>query len=153
MASQLERELSELNKLVERGVLSEEEAKTRRAALVARVDTSREVRRGGFAVLVLTIVGAVLGVLFGLFAIALATVGGAFEVEGVEEVRWLGLSAIAASAFAVLCAGLYYAGVRRGLMSLGLLVAAIWHLISISLYAIPGSLFFGIAALVAFLRR
>ena len=84
---------------------------------------------------------------FGLFAMAVGGLGAGNSIVG------LGISAIAASVMGILCGGLYFGGKRQGLMSAGLIVAAIWHLISISAFAIPGFLLLLLAGIFAWLGR
>ena len=102
---------------------------------------------------VFAIIGAVFGAILGLVAMAVGGAATELDVEGGDQTIGLGLSAIAAAGFAVLCAGLYYGGKHRTLMAWGLLIAAVWHLVSISAFGIPGFLFILLASFFAWLGR
>ena len=103
--------------------------------------------------LVLAIIGGVVGIMFGLLAIAVGGASEEFEEGSGTTVIWLGVSAIAASVVGIAAGGLHFGGKRRTLMSFALLVAAIWHLISISYFGIFGFLLLLLAAIFAWFGR
>lgn len=103
--------------------------------------------------LIMGILGGAFGILMGLIAMVVGGVSNAMDEGSGNGAVWLGVSAIAAATTAIICASLAYAGRRPGLMAVFLVVTAIWHLISISFFAIPGTLFMLLAALFAFLSR
>lgn len=102
---------------------------------------------------VMAIIGTVFGIIFGLFAMAVGGVANAFSEGAGDGVVALGMSAIAACLFGMLCSGFHFGGKRQGWMAAGLFVAAGWHVISISWYGAPGFLFFFLAALFAVFGR
>jgi hypothetical protein len=103
--------------------------------------------------LVMGILGGVFGIILGLAAMAAGGMSNAFESGSGNGAVGLGISALLASAFGIVCASIYFSGRRPGLMTLGLLVATVWLVISISAFAIPGALFFLLATLFAFIGR
>ena len=103
--------------------------------------------------LVLAIVGGVVGIMFGLIAMAVGGVSEEFEEGSGTTVIWLGVSAIAASVLGIVAGGLHFGGKRRALMSFLLLVAAVWHLVSISYFGIFGFLLLLLAAIFAWFSR
>jgi nitrate reductase NapE component len=103
--------------------------------------------------LVLAIVGGVVGIMFGLLAMAVGGVSDELEEGSGTTVIWLGVSAIAASVLGIVAGGLHFGGKRRTLMSFVLLVAGVWHLVSISYFGIFGFLLLLLAAIFAWLSR
>ena len=99
-------------------------------------------------VLVLAIIGGVLGVLFAFLAMFVGAIGE--ELTGDSTVIWLGLSALGASVLGIICGATSFGSRRKKLSAFGLIVAAIWHAISISLFGIPGLIFFLLAGLLGF---
>ena len=95
------------------------------------------------AELVLSIIGGVFGLLGGLFAIVMA----AFS----SELLVLGLSAIIASIVGII-AGVMVKKDQK-LYGVLLIISAIWLLISISAFAIPGTVLLGIAGVLALVRK
>jgi len=93
--------------------------------------------------LVLGIIGGIFGLLGGLFAIS-------FSVFA-SEVLYLGISAVLASILGII--GAVY--VQRNPRNAGLIliISAIWLLISISAFAIPGTVFLGISGVLALIRK
>ncbi|WP_321211959.1 DUF4064 domain-containing protein [Methanothermobacter sp. DP] len=92
--------------------------------------------------LVLGIIGVIFGLLGGLFAIVLSVFG--------SELLYLGISAILASIVGIIGSVYVRNNPRRG--GVILIVSAIWLLISISAYAIPGTVFLGIAGILGLIR-
>jgi len=105
--------------------------------LVEGTQTSRTLE------LVLGIIGGIFGLLGGLFAVL-------FSVFA-SEVLYLGISAILASILGIIGA-IYVRGSPRN-AGIILIVSAIWLLISISAFAIPGTIFLGISGILAIVRR
>ncbi|HEV2124842.1 MAG TPA: hypothetical protein VGW38_19005 [Chloroflexota bacterium] len=103
--------------------------------------------------LITGVLGGVFGILMGLIAMAVGGTANVFEEGSGNTAVWLGLSAIAAATVAIICASLAFGGTRPDLMAALLIVSGIWHLISISFFAIPGTVLILLAALVAFLSR
>ncbi len=95
------------------------------------------------AEMVLSIIGGVFGLLGGLFAIIMA----AFS----SELLILGLSAIIASIVGII-AGVMVKKDNK-LYGALLIISAIWLLISISAFAIPGTVLLGIAGILALVRK
>jgi len=93
--------------------------------------------------MVLGIIGSIFGVLGGLFAIF-------FSVFG-PELLYLGISAVMASILGIIGAVYVREKPRNG--GIILIVSAIWLLISISAFAIPGTIFLGIGGILAIIRR
>ncbi len=100
------------------------------------------------AVLILAIFGAVLGVVFSFFAMTVGSIYGAFT--GDATIVLLGLSALGACVFAIVCAGVNFGSRRKKLAAFGLIIAALWHVISISAFGIPGLIFFLLAGILGF---
>jgi len=105
------------------------------------------------ATFVLALVGGILGILMGFIAMAVGGVASALGSSEGGSVVGLGISAIAASTLGIVCGSLYFARKASTVMALGLLVAAVWHFISISAFAVPGGTLLVIATLLAFLGR
>lgn len=92
--------------------------------------------------LVLGVIGGIFGLLGGLFAIV-------FSVFG-PELLYLGMSAILASILGIIGSVYVRNNPRRG--GAVLIISAVWLLISISAFAIPGTVFLGIAGVLALIR-
>lgn len=105
------------------------------------------------AALVLAILGGVFGILFGLFAIAVGGFASAFDEGSGNSVVGLGVSAIAAAVFGIVCGGLNFAEKRPRLAAGGMIAAAIWHLISISFFGALGFLFLLFAGVFGWFGR
>ena len=103
--------------------------------------------------LVMAIIGVVFGILFGLLAMAIGGIGNELEEGSGNGVIGLGISAILACVFSMVCSALHFSGTRPGLMSILLFVGAFWHLISISAFGIPGFIFLLLAAIFAVVGR
>ena len=103
--------------------------------------------------LVLAIIGGVVGIMFGLIAMAVGGVSEELEEGSGTTVIWLGISAITASVVGIVAGGIYFGGKRTTLMCWVLLVAAIWHLISISYFGIFGFLLLALASVFAWFGR
>lgn len=101
----------------------------------------------------MAIAGGVVGILFGLLAMLIGGTANAFEEGSGDTVVWLGVSAIASSVVGILAGGLYFGKKRPKLMVLILLVASIWHLVSISVFGIPGFIFLLLATIFAWFGR
>lgn len=152
--SELEARLEEVQDLHTRGVLTDMEYAARRVAVLE--DTSpqpAQSRSGGTIVLGLTFIGASFGILLGLLAMAFGGVSNSVDEGSGASLVALGVSSILAAMAAALFAGLYTSGRHRTLMAWGLLFAAVWHLVSISAFGIPGFVFFLLAAIFAWLGR
>ena len=108
---------------------------------------------GGTTVVVLTVLGAVVGTMFGLIAIAVGGLGNEFDDGSGDQVIGLGLSAIAAVLVSVVLVGLYASGHHRTAMSWGLTGTAIWHLVSISVFGVPGFIFLVLGSVLAWTGR
>jgi hypothetical protein len=93
--------------------------------------------------LVLGIIGGILGLLGGGFALIFS----AFA----PSVGGLGISAVLASIVGIVGAAYVMQNARYG--GIILLVSAVWLLISISAFAVPGAVLLGIAGLLALLRK
>jgi hypothetical protein len=105
------------------------------------------------ATFVLGLVGGIFGILFGIVALAAGGIGNALDEGSGNQIVGLGVSAMAAATVAIICASIYFAGRRPGLMAAGLAIAGVWHVISISYFGIVGGLLILLAALFAFLGR
>lgn len=105
------------------------------------------------SVLVFAILGGVFGMMLGLVAMAFGGIGNAVDDGAGNQLVGLGVSAIAAAIVGLVCGVLHFAGKARTLMSWLLTGAAVWHLVSISYFAIPGTIFLGLAALFAWWSR
>ncbi|MDI6701533.1 DUF4064 domain-containing protein [Methanothermobacter wolfeii] len=92
--------------------------------------------------LVLGIIGGVFGLLGGLAALV-------FSVFA-TDILWLGISAILASILGIIGSVYVRNNPRNG--GVLLIVSAVWLLISISAFAIPGTVFLGLAGVLALLR-
>ncbi|MDI6841635.1 putative protein {ECO:0000313/EMBL:ADL58504,1} [Methanothermobacter wolfeii] len=92
--------------------------------------------------LVLGIIGGVFGLLGGLAALV-------FSVFA-TDILWLGISAILASILGIVGSVYVRNNPRNG--GVLLIVSAVWLLISISAFAIPGTVFLGLAGVLALLR-
>ena len=92
--------------------------------------------------LVLGIIGGVFGLLGGLAALV-------FSVFA-TDILWLGISAILASILGIVGSVYVRSNPRNG--GVLLIVSAVWLLISISAFAIPGTVFLGLAGVLALLR-
>ncbi len=92
--------------------------------------------------LVFGIIGGVFGLLGGLAALV-------FSVFA-TDILWLGISAILASILGIVGSVYVRSNPRKG--GVLLIVSAVWLLISISAYAIPGTVFLGLAGVLALLR-
>lgn len=105
--------------------------------MVEETQTSRTLE------LVLGIIGGIFGLLGGLFAIV-------FSVF-VSRALYLGISAILASILGII--GAIY--VRENPRNAGIILifSAIWLLISISAFSIPGTIFLGISGILGIVRR
>lgn len=94
--------------------------------------------------LVLGIIGAIFGLLGGVFAIMLSSFGG-------TEIFALGMSALLASIVGIV--GSVYVKNNAKTGGIILIISAIWLLISISAYGILGFILLGIAGLIALIRK
>ncbi|OED03697.1 hypothetical protein A9757_05290 [Methanobrevibacter sp. A54] len=94
--------------------------------------------------LVLGIIGAIFGLLGGVFAIMLSSFGG-------TEIFALGISALLASIVGIV--GSVYVKNNAKTGGIILIISAIWLLISISAYGILGFILLGIAGLIALIRK
>ncbi|MDI6881737.1 MAG: DUF4064 domain-containing protein [Methanothermobacter sp.] len=102
-----------------------------------------EMRTSRILEMVLGIIGSIFGLLGGLFAI--------FFSVFASEVLYLGISAVMASILGIIGAVYVRENPRNG--GIILIVSAIWLLISISAFAIPGTIFLGISGILAIIRR
>jgi hypothetical protein len=68
-----------------------------------------------------------------------------------SDIFMLGVSAISASVMGIVCAVVVRENHIIG--GMGLLVCAVWLIISISAYGVIGSVLFGIGGLIALLRK
>lgn len=114
-----------------------EESKTPNKQTTA-TETSRTIE------LVLGIIGGIFGLLGGVFAIIVSTVGG-------SEILVLGISAILASIVGII--GSVYVKNNAKTGGIILIVSAIWLLISISACGILGAVLLGISGLLALIRK
>ena len=83
-------------------------------------------------------------------------VGGASEAleEGSGDmVIWLGVSGITACVFAMVGSGMHFSGNRTTLAASLITIGAIWHIVSIGAFSIPGAVFLLLGALFAWLSR
>jgi MFS family permease len=103
--------------------------------------------------LVLSIIGGVFGILFGLMAMAVGGASEELEKGSGETVIWLGLGAILAAVVGIAAGGFYFGGVNRTLVSWILLIAAVCHLVAISYFGIAGFIFLLLAAMLAWFGR
>ena len=150
--SRLEDRLAEVDGLRARGVLTAAEHAERRQVVLNSVSAPQRAA-GGTAVLVLTVTGAALGVMFGFFAIAVGGIGNDLDDGSGNQTIGLGLSAVAAVVVSVVLAGLYASGHNRTSASWGLTGAANWHLVSISVFGVPGFAFLALGAVFAWTGR
>ena len=104
------------------------------------------------ASLVMVIIGVVFGVMMGLVAMAVGSVSNALGGSGTIAI-WLGVSALGSCFFAMICAVVHFNGNRTTLMSWLLLVTVIWHVVSISAFAIPGAFFLLLGTIFAWFSR
>lgn len=128
---------------------------SRRSSLNGTNIRPSEVRlfRLRIASFVMAIIGVVFGIMFGLIAMAVGGIGNAVDEGSGNQVIWLGVSAILACVFAMVCSGLHFSGRSQGWAATGLFVAAFWHLISISAFGVPGFIFLLLAAVFAAFGR
>ena len=105
------------------------------------------------AVLICAIIGGVFGMGMGLVAMAVGGIGNVAEEGSGNSLVGLGISAIVAAIVGLVCGVLHYGGKARTLMAALLVVATLWHVVSISFFSIPGAIFLGLAALFGFLAR
>ncbi len=105
------------------------------------------------ASLIMAIIGVVFGVIFGLLAMAVGGIAEELDAEGGNTVVWLGLSAVVACIFGMVCSAFHFAGRRQGWMAVGILVAAAWHLISLSAFGAPGFILLLLAGIFALFGR
>lgn len=103
---------------------------------------SEKVEKSRTLELVLGIIGGVFGLLGGLAALV-------FSVFA-TDILWLGISAILASILGIVGSVYVRNNPRNG--GVLLIVSAVWLLISISAFAIPGTVFLGLAGVLALLR-
>ncbi len=150
--SALEDRLAEVDRLRAVGILTDSEHAARRRLVLNASVPQRPNASGGVVVLVLTVLGALVGVMMGLVALTVGGLGNELEDGSGDQVIGLGLSAIAAVVASVVF-GLYVSGRNRLAMSWCLLGAAIWHLVSISAFGFPGFVFLILGATFAFVGR
>lgn len=94
--------------------------------------------------LVLGIIGGIFGLLGGVFAVLFGSLAS-------SDVVLLGISAILASIVGIV--GSIYVTRNSKIGGIILFVSAVWLLVSISLFGVMGTLFLGIAGLLALLRK
>lgn len=94
--------------------------------------------------LVLGILGAVFGLLGAVFAIMFSAFGG-------TDILILGISALMASIVGLI--GSIYVKTNAKYGGIILIISAIWLLISISAFGIIGTIFLGIAGILALVRK
>lgn len=94
--------------------------------------------------LVLGIIGGIFGLLGGVFAVLFGSLAS-------SDVVLLGISAILASIVGIV--GSIYVTRNSKMGGIILFVSAVWLLISISLFGVMGTIFLGIAGLMALLRK
>ena len=103
------------------------------------------------ASLVLGIFAGLFGLLGGMCGVAVGAVGGAFDVEGADQVVNLGWLAFVAAISGMV--GASFALHRPKIASGVMFVSGIVGLIAISFAFIFSAIFFGLASLLAFLGR
>ncbi|MDO9045988.1 MAG: hypothetical protein Q7U35_11920 [Methanobacteriaceae archaeon] len=94
--------------------------------------------------LVLGIIGGIFGLLGGVFAVLFGSLASI-------DVVLLGISAILASIMGII--GSIYVTRNPKIGGIILIISAVWLLVSISLFGVMGTIFLGIAGLMAFLRK
>lgn len=94
--------------------------------------------------LVLGIIGGIFGLLGGVFAVLFGSLAS-------SDVVLLGISAILASIVGIV--GSIYVTRNSKIGGIILFVSAVWLLVSISLFGVMGTIFLGIAGLMALLRK
>lgn len=94
--------------------------------------------------LVLGIIGGIFGLLGGVFAVLFGSLAS-------SDVVLLGISAILASIVGIV--GSIYVTRNSKIGGIILLISAVWLLVSISLFGVMGTIFLGIAGLLALLRK
>lgn len=94
--------------------------------------------------LVLGIIGGIFGLLGGVFAVLFGSLAS-------SDVVLLGISAILASIVGIV--GSIYVTRNSKIGGIILFVSAVWLLVSISLFGVMGTIFLGIAGLLALLRK
>jgi uncharacterized membrane protein len=94
--------------------------------------------------LVLGIIGGIFGLLGGVFAVLFGSLAS-------SDVVLLGISAILASIVGIV--GSIYVTRNSKMGGIILFVSAVWLLVSISLFGVMGTIFLGIAGLLALLRK
>ena len=99
-------------------------------------------------VLVLAIIGGALGILFGFLALIFGLLDE--EFTGDRSIIWLGISALAASVAGIVFGSMSFGSTHQKIAALGLIASAIWHVVSISLFGIPGMLFLLLAGVLGF---
>lgn len=94
--------------------------------------------------LVLGIIGGIFGLLGGVFAVLFGSLAS-------SDVVLLGISAILASIVGIV--GSIYVTRNSKIGGIILIISAVWLLVSISLFGVMGTIFLGIAGLLALLRK
>lgn len=105
------------------------------------------------AVLVLSIIGGVFGAFWGIVALAFGGIGNSVEDGSGDAIVAHGAFGILTAGLGILIGCLFFGGVKRTWMAIGLVLITLAHLISIGYAGIPGGLFLGIAAILAFFAR
>ena len=93
--------------------------------------------------LILGIIGGIFGLIGGVFALMFSTFA--------PSVGSLGISAVLASIVGIVAAAYVMQNAKWG--GIILILSAVWLLISISLFGVLGAVFFGLAGLLAILRK
>ncbi len=130
--------LEDLEDRRRRGLLAEEEYQAQRAKLVSG---ARD-RSGKAGVVSLAVLGVVLGAAMAALAVA---------ANGVPV--WQGGSGVAGLLAGLAFASVYYRRWERRVMPWALVVAAFWHLASLSLFGVPGATLLFTAGIVALAGR
>lgn len=99
-----------------------------------------------------TLCGAGIGILFAFLVIAIGGVAG-MSGGGGHMYQLLGFSGILACLAAVTISSIHFSGNAQVAMAVGLFVTAVWHLVSIGMFGVPGFLFLLTGAILATRRE
>ena len=100
------------------------------------------------AAFVLGLLGGIFGMFMALIAMAVGGTSNALEEGSGNEVVGLGFSGLLAAIVALVAVSVYFGGKLPRTMCVLLLVTAIWHVISIGGFGVPGFILLLLAAIL-----
>lgn len=101
--------------------------------------------------LILGIVGGIFGLLGAVAVIAIGGLGGTVYMPGASETIGLGFLAVMASIIGIV--GAAFVKSKTKISGIMMIVAAIIGIVSVSLFYILGTIFFGIAGILALVKK